>query len=43
MLPADTFHSTRSVFMNKVYPDAKSALDGILKDGMMIKIGRAHV
>jgi len=22
--------------MNKVYPDAKSALEGILKDGMMI-------
>src|ERR1700710_2526494 len=25
--------------MNKVYPDAKSALDGILKDGMMIMSG----
>src|SRR5262247_650462 len=27
------------IFMNKVYPDAKSALDGILKDGMMIMSG----
>src|SRR5881398_1108391 len=25
--------------MNKVYPDAKSALDGVLKDGMMIMSG----
>src|SRR5271168_1806162 len=25
--------------MNKVYPDAKSALDGLLKDGMMIMSG----
>src|ERR1700744_1740368 len=25
--------------MKKVYPDAKSALDGILKDGMMIMSG----
>ena len=25
--------------MNKVYPDARSALDGILKDGMMIMSG----
>src|ERR1700755_1031082 len=25
--------------MNKVYPDAKSALDGILEDGMMIMSG----
>src|SRR5258708_12036811 len=25
--------------MNKVYPDAKSALDGILRDGMMIMSG----
>src|SRR5690349_24832173 len=25
--------------MNKVYPDAKSALDGILKDNMMIMSG----
>src|SRR5213080_2116917 len=25
--------------MNKVYPDAKTALDGILKDGMMIMSG----
>src|ERR1700741_4767999 len=25
--------------MNKVYPDAKSALDGLLKDGMMIMAG----
>src|SRR5947199_443333 len=25
--------------MNKVYPDAKSALDGILKDGMLIMSG----
>ena len=25
--------------MNKVYPDAKSALEGILKDGMMIMSG----
>ena len=25
--------------MNKVYPDAKSALDGILKDGMMLMSG----
>jgi 3-oxoacid CoA-transferase subunit A len=25
--------------MNKVYPDAKSALDGILKDGMMVMSG----
>src|SRR5260370_4811656 len=27
------------MFMNKVYPDAKSALDGILRDGMMIMSG----
>src|SRR5262247_2344590 len=27
------------IFMNKVYPDAKSALDGVLKDGMMIMSG----
>src|SRR5438270_13801456 len=26
-------------FMKKVYPDAKSALEGILKDGMMIMSG----
>src|ERR1700710_3053262 len=39
MLPADTSHSIRSHSMNKVYPDAKSALDGILKDGMMIMSG----
>src|SRR5260370_17987086 len=26
-------------FMNKVYPDAKSALAGVLKDGMMIMSG----
>ena len=25
--------------MKKVYPDAKTALDGILKDGMMIMSG----
>ena len=25
--------------MNKVYPDAKSALAGVLKDGMMIMSG----
>jgi len=25
--------------MNKVYPDAKSALEGILKDGMMVMSG----
>ncbi|MGY3078138.1 acyl CoA:acetate/3-ketoacid CoA transferase alpha subunit [Bradyrhizobium sp. LM6.10] len=25
--------------MNKVYPDAKSALEGVLKDGMMIMSG----
>ena len=25
--------------MNKVYPDAKSALDGLLKDGIMIMSG----
>src|ERR1700759_5734080 len=25
--------------MKKVYPDANSALDGILKDGMMIMLG----
>src|SRR5512142_2086621 len=25
--------------MNKVYPDAKSALDGLLKDGMMVMSG----
>src|ERR1700743_3438741 len=31
--------STGSYFMNKVYPDAKSALDGVLKDGMMIMSG----
>jgi 3-oxoacid CoA-transferase subunit A len=31
--------SIRSVSMNKVYPDAKSALDGVLKDGMMIMSG----
>src|SRR6202048_5411359 len=30
---------TRLHFMNKVYPDAKSALDGILRDGMMIMSG----
>ncbi len=29
----------RSYVMNKVYPDAKSALEGILKDGMMIMSG----
>src|SRR5450755_2527727 len=29
----------RSHFMNKVYPDAKSALDGILRDGMMVMSG----
>src|SRR6202000_122005 len=29
----------RSSFMKKVYPDAKSALDGLLKDGMMIMSG----
>ena len=33
------FFSIRSAFMNKVYPDAKSALDGILKDDMMIMSG----
>src|SRR5882757_8262171 len=27
------------ISMNKVYPDAKSALDGILRDGMMIMSG----
>ena len=27
------------ISMNKVYPDAKSALDGLLKDGMMIMSG----
>src|SRR5260370_267985 len=27
------------MFMNKVYPDAKSALDDILRDGMMIMSG----
>src|SRR5215510_10426748 len=31
--------SIRSFFMNKVYSDAKSALSGILKDGMMIMSG----
>src|ERR1700678_3025526 len=31
--------SIRSYCMKKVYPDAKSALDGILKDGMMIMSG----
>src|SRR5205823_9791297 len=31
--------SIRSYSMKKVYPDAKSALDGILKDGMMIMSG----
>jgi 3-oxoacid CoA-transferase subunit A len=31
-------HSGR-IFMNKVYPDAKSALDGLLRDGMMIMSG----
>ena len=25
--------------MNKVYPDAKSALDGVVKDGMMVMSG----
>jgi 3-oxoacid CoA-transferase subunit A len=31
--------SIRSQFMKKVYPDAKSALEGILKDGMMVMSG----
>jgi 3-oxoacid CoA-transferase subunit A len=31
-------HQVR-ISMNKVYPDAKSALEGILKDGMMIMSG----
>src|SRR6516165_7263293 len=31
-------HAGRTA-MNKVYPDAKSALEGVLKDGMMIMSG----
>src|SRR5918996_1198060 len=37
--PAPSLPPIRSFSMNKVYPDAKSALDGILKDGMMVMSG----
>src|SRR3954468_24773651 len=36
---AARFPPSGQISMNKVYPDAKSALDGILRDGMMIMSG----
>src|SRR6185295_3947585 len=35
----DRVFERRALSMKKVYPDAKSALDGIVKDGMMVMAG----
>src|SRR5437870_5676120 len=39
MPAASGFPPSGQIYMNKVYPDARSALAGILKDGMMIMSG----